>query len=53
MAQGHTISERINFWKSLAKVSLLDPPDVLREGQVARERYSLVPWRSSLAFSVN
>lgn len=51
--RGHTISERTNFWKPLAKVSLFDPPDILREGQVACERYSHVPWRSSQAFSVN
>lgn len=51
--RGHTISERTNFWKPLAKVSLFDPPDILREGQVASERYSRVPWRSSQACSVN
>lgn len=41
--RGHTISTRTNSWKPLAKALLFDPPDILREGQGARERYSFLP----------
>ena len=37
-----SVSALMNFWKPPENISLFDPPDILRKGQVVSERYSLL-----------